>query len=138
MRRLTKTGNRHGMNWIRKSKRLAIYIRDGLACCWCGRTIEDGIILTLDHAIPRSRFGSNETHNLFTACIGCNGRRKHFSLAMFARTLSIASEGIIPATEYLAHIQHQLRQPIDVREAERIIAHRGGFAQTLRGFARTA
>ena len=138
MRRPTKGGNRHGMNWIRKSKRLAIYLRDGLACCWCGRTIEDSIILTLDHAIPRSRGGSNEPRNLFTACIGCNGRRKHFSLAMFARTLSIAAEGVIPATEYVAHIRHQLRQPIDVREAERIIARRGGLADALRDYAKTA
>lgn len=30
-----------GMNWIRKDKRLAIYMRDGMACVYCG--------LTLDH-----------------------------------------------------------------------------------------
>ncbi|KKK72946.1 hypothetical protein LCGC14_2898780, partial [marine sediment metagenome] len=31
-----------GMNWIRPEKRLAIYLRDGLACCYCGATVEDG------------------------------------------------------------------------------------------------
>jgi len=37
-----------GMNWIRKEKRLAIYLRDGLACGYCGQSIEDGAKLTLD------------------------------------------------------------------------------------------
>src|SRR5438128_11454104 len=31
-----------GMNWIRPEKRLALYLRDGLACCYCGEAVEDG------------------------------------------------------------------------------------------------
>ena len=46
-----------GMNWIRKEKRLSIYLRDGLACVWCGQAVEDGIKLTLDHLIPHSPRG---------------------------------------------------------------------------------
>jgi hypothetical protein len=49
-----------GMNWIRQEKRLAIYLRDGLACCWCGFTVEDGVRFTLDHIVPRQMGGGND------------------------------------------------------------------------------
>ena len=57
-----------GMNWIRKEKRLAIYLRDGLACCFCGEGVEDGAKLTLDHLTPHSHGGTNGAENLATAC----------------------------------------------------------------------
>ena len=47
-----------GMNWLRPEKRLAIYIRDGLACAYCGEGIEDGATLTLDHLIPTCKAGA--------------------------------------------------------------------------------
>ena len=31
----------HGMNWLPKARRLAIYLRDGLACAYCGASVED-------------------------------------------------------------------------------------------------
>ena len=37
-----------GMNWIRQDKRLAIYLRDGLACAWCGNGVENGAKLPLE------------------------------------------------------------------------------------------
>ena len=57
--------NRHakggqGMNWLRPEKRLAIYLRDGLACCYCGSGVEDGVKLTLDHLTPHSQGGTND------------------------------------------------------------------------------
>ena len=39
-------------NWINVRRRLAIYLRDGMACVYCGSGIEDGIKMTLDHVIP--------------------------------------------------------------------------------------
>ena len=29
----------HGSKWIRKDKRLAIYLRDGFMCCYCGKDL---------------------------------------------------------------------------------------------------
>ena len=49
-----------GANWVRREKRLALYLRDGLACVYCGEGVEDGVVLTLDHLVPHSHGGSRE------------------------------------------------------------------------------
>jgi hypothetical protein len=64
----------HTKNWCRKDKRLAIYLRDAP--------------LSLDHLVPRSDGGSNESGNLVTCCCECNRRR-----------------GVTPLTIWLAHTQ---------------------------------
>ena len=68
------TNNRlkgQGMNWIRKDKRLAIYLRDECECAYCGSQES----LTLDHLVPVCKGGSNSQTNLVTACIECNLKR---------------------------------------------------------------
>jgi 5-methylcytosine-specific restriction endonuclease McrA len=64
--------------WIRKDARLAIYIRDGFACAYCGRSLKDAAPadITLDHLLPRSAGGSNDATNLVTACRSCNSSRQ--------------------------------------------------------------
>ena len=52
-------GDWQGMNWIRQDKRLAIYLRDGLACAYCGHSVESGASLSLDHLKPASKDGCN-------------------------------------------------------------------------------
>jgi len=79
-----KTKEWQGMNWITQKKRLAIYLRDGLACSWCGFTLEGGAVLSLDHLKPRSKGGDNHECNLVTACKHCNDSRGKRSLASFA------------------------------------------------------
>lgn len=59
--------------WIRPHKRLAVYLRDDMACVYCGA--EEN--LTLDHLRPRTKGGSNSDSNLVTACTGCNSSRQH-------------------------------------------------------------
>jgi len=63
--------------WIRVEKRLAIYLRDGFRCLWCDRDLHGAhpAEVTLDHAMPRSKGGSNSHRNLFTACRSCNSAR---------------------------------------------------------------
>lgn len=65
-------GTWNGMNWIRQEKRLAIYLRDGLTCAWCGAQRE----LSLDHVIPAIAGGSNREDNLVTCCSTCNSSRQ--------------------------------------------------------------
>ncbi len=72
--------------WIRKDKRLAIYLRDGFACLVCGTDLHgaDPFDVTLDHIKPQSTGGDNEAHNLFTCCRSCNSARGSKPLARFA------------------------------------------------------
>lgn len=72
-----------GGKWIRKEKRRAIYLRDGLRCSYCGRGIEDDIQLTLDHLLPQELGGSNSAENLVTACKSCNSAKGSKSLGKF-------------------------------------------------------
>jgi 5-methylcytosine-specific restriction endonuclease McrA len=61
----------HSVGKFRRSKRYAIFKRDGFMCLCCGHNvIED---LTLDHIIPRCMGGKNNVRNLQTLCVICNG-----------------------------------------------------------------
>jgi len=96
--------NKAGMNWISKDKRLAIYLRDGMGCMYCGSTLEDGITLTLDHLTPRSRGGDNEATNLITCCSKCNSVRGDRILIHFADTVAAYINHGVAAEMILAHI----------------------------------
>ena len=71
--------------WIRPAKRLAIYLRDGFRCAYCGADLTGAAprAISLDHVIPRERGGSNHERNLVTACSGCNATRRHRSVRQF-------------------------------------------------------
>lgn len=64
--------------WITRTRRLAIYIRDGFACQYCGRDLRgaEPREVTLDHLQPQCRGGSHAASNLVTACGRCNYGRK--------------------------------------------------------------
>jgi hypothetical protein len=79
-----------GMNWIRQSSRLAIYLRDGMRCAYCSAGIEDGAQLTLDHVIPWSKGGCNHSSNLVTSCKTCNSSRGNRPLVDFAAPSCLA------------------------------------------------
>ena len=65
-------------NWIPKSRRLAIYIRDGFACAYCGRDLRSAkpCEISLDHLKAREHDGGHESANLVTACNRCNSARQ--------------------------------------------------------------
>lgn len=69
-----RNGTWHGSNWIRRDKRLAIYLRDGFRCAYCNRNLANAKakMRTLDHIIPVTRGGDNDETNLCTACKRCN------------------------------------------------------------------
>lgn len=112
-------GQGQGMNWIRKEKRLAIYIRDGLACCYCRSAVDEGTKLTLDHLKPHSRGGTNEPKNLVTSCLSCNSARQDKPVEKFA------------PKRVLTLIQKTIQREIDVAFAKQLIARRGGFTAAL-------
>lgn len=54
-----------GMRWY-------VFKRDNWKCVACGRSAEDGIILHIDHIVPRSKGGKDEIENYQTLCNICN------------------------------------------------------------------
>jgi len=85
-----------GSNWIRKDKRLAIYLRDGLACVYCGCSVEQGLA-TLDHLHPSHLGGQNVATNLVTACLSCNSSKQDLSVKSFAQA-ALRDRGIDTST----------------------------------------
>lgn len=72
-----------GGKWIQPRKRLAIYLRDGMACVYCGAKVEDGATLSLDHLLPQSYGGGNHEGNLVTCCHSCNSKRGNMDLGQW-------------------------------------------------------
>jgi hypothetical protein len=126
-------GQGQGMNWLRPEKRLAIYLRDGLACCYCCAGIEDGTVLTLDHLTPHSQGGSNDATNLATACRRCNSSRGNRPVAEFCDAVAGYLNHGVAGTQILAHLTTTTQRPLDVAGAKALIAARGGFTAALRG-----
>jgi 5-methylcytosine-specific restriction endonuclease McrA len=51
----------------------AVLARDRWTCCSCGRSArQDGVLLEVDHIIPRSHGGTDALENLQTLCKKCN------------------------------------------------------------------
>lgn len=125
--------NWNGMNWIRQSTRLAIYLRDGLACAYCGHGVEDGAILTLDHITPHSKGGDNGAANLVTCCKRCNSSRGNRSLSAFARAVAEYLNHGVEADEIVQHVRNATRRSLKEHreEARRLIERRGSAARVL-------
>lgn len=132
VKRESRSIKNHGMNWLRPEKRLAIYLRDGLACCYCGEAIENGAQLTLDHLTPYSKGGSNDASNLVTACHRCNSSRGNRALRTFCRSVASYLNHGVTAEAIIAHVTNSRRRTIDVSAAKELIARRGGFSAALR------
>lgn len=127
-----KANGGQGMRWIRHEKRLAIYLRDGMACAWCGAGVEeDGVRLTLDHLRPYAKGGSHEATNLVTCCGTCNSSRGTRSVPAFARAVAqYVNHGATPEA-ILRHVERCRRRVLDVPAAKALIASRGSFAAAL-------
>ena len=84
-------------SWIRREKRLAIYLRDNVSCVYCGTDLRDARPheMGLDHLDPQdackargnvTRSGKSMHHetNLVTACRSCNSSRQNIPWRVFA------------------------------------------------------
>jgi 5-methylcytosine-specific restriction endonuclease McrA len=60
--------------YARRLWRLAIMLRAGLRCSYCG-VRRPAAVLTLDHVMPRSRGGRSTWRNLVACCVSCNTRK---------------------------------------------------------------
>ena len=118
-KRARKSGQ--GSKWIRKDKRLAIYLRDGMACAYCGVGLECGKPLSLDHLLPNSKGGSNDQGNLITCCLKCNSERGDMDLDLWIDK-ALGERGESTARFIMEHIALDLK-PYRI-EAKAIIARR--------------
>jgi hypothetical protein len=125
-------GQGQGQKWIRNERRVALYLRDGLACAYCSAAVEDGIVLTLDHLVAHSLGRDNSNQNLVTACRRCNASRGNRDWRKFATTVAAYLNHGITAHDIISHIETTVQRPVDVKQAKEIIAARGGFTQALR------
>lgn len=121
-----------GSKWITRERRLALYLRDGLACVYCGATIEDGATLSLDHITPHSHGGTNASTNLVTACRKCNSARNDRSVEAFAADAARYLDHGISATQIMDSITRLVNSRVNIGEARGIIARRGSWAEALR------
>jgi len=113
----------NGGKWIRPEKRLAIYLRDGMACVYCGSSVEGGVVLTLDHVKPYSKGGDNGAGNLVCACKKCNSSRGNRPVATFVR--SVAEYLGEDTGDILRHIRNCRSRRLDIEAAKEIINRRG-------------
>ena len=113
-----------GMNWIRQEKRLAIYLRDGLACVYCGAALETGAQFSLDHLTPHSQGGNNQPTNLVTCCSRCNSSRRNRPIAEFAQATAGYLNHGITAEEIISHITNTRQRKLPKAEAKELIARR--------------
>lgn len=124
-KRATRT---QGMNWIRKEKRLAIYLRDGLACVYCGSSVENGAQLSLDHLTPYSLGGSNDAANLVTCCSKCNSSRGNRDYKVFAGKVAEYVNHGVTKSMIVKFIQKTVKKSLDVAGAKNLIDARGGWS----------
>lgn len=120
-----------GMNFVRKEKRIALYMRDGLACVYCGSGIEDGAKLTLDHLTPHSHGGTNDATNIVSSCHKCNSARGNRDYKEFAEKVAAYLNHDITSAQIIAHIETTRQRPYDTKQAKEIIARRGGFTAAM-------
>jgi biotin operon repressor len=62
---------------ISEKLRYAVLRRDD-RCRRCGRGVEDGVTLVVDHITPRAWGGETVLSNLWALCESCNRGKKHF------------------------------------------------------------
>ena len=119
--------NWQGMNWIRQEKRLAIYLRDGLACLYCGAKLEDGAQLSLDHIKPHSKGGSNLEGNLATCCTKCNSSRGDRDIKAFCLDVAKYINHGVSGEEILKTIKRNTKRSLKKYkpEAKEMIERRG-------------
>lgn len=122
-----------GSKWCARPKRLAIYMAHGLACVYCGRGIEDGAQLTLDHIVPYSEGGDNDPSNLLTACMVCNRNRGTRAVREFVEAVAQYLDHGVTAEDILRHITDCLARPLDRKAARELINRRGSWSAALKG-----
>lgn len=71
---------------ISTRKRFEVFKRDGFICQYCG-SAPPSVILHVDHIIPVSKGGENDTDNFITSCSRCNLGKSNILLSDIPKSL---------------------------------------------------
>ena len=106
-----KRKNGKGSSWIRKNRRLAIYLRDKFHCLYCDRDLHGANPreITLDHLVSQSVKKNHNSENLVTACLSCNSRKAALPLRLFA------------TSEALERIRRSIRRKVNLKLANQLL-----------------
>ena len=74
--------SKHTSKWLRKSTRIALYLRDDYTCAYCEKKFDVGY-LQIDHIVARANGGSNDVTNLVTSCCACNNKKSALDIFTF-------------------------------------------------------
>lgn len=106
-----KATPKHKRAPISNKMRFDVFKRDNFICKYCGKGTKDGIVLNVDHIIPVSKGGKNESENLITSCFECNSGKK--ATLLESKTINDTKEVIIGLKEKLnkqKEIEKQLKE----------------------------
>lgn len=123
--------NWHGGNWIKPARRLAVYLRDGLACVYCGAAVEDGAQLSLDHLKCNVHGGGNENTNIVSACRRCKSSRGTRSVRAFCRVVAAYLNHGITAETIERHVRACAKRALPLDEAKQLLSRRGSVTAAI-------
>ena len=101
-----------------KAQRFRILRRDGFACRYCGARAPD-VLLEVDHLIPVSAGGGDDSTNLVASCEDCN-RGKSAQLVP-----EILPEKALTALKIYAVLRSRFSGPADPSELSLLVANLG-------------
>lgn len=130
-----KAARNGSAKWCRPTTRLAVYLRDGMACAYCGQGVEDGAALSLDHIVPYALGGGNEVTNLVTCCMRCNSSRGARTVPQFAKAVAAYLDNGAQPRAIVAHVKACAKRELPRNEARALLARRGSVAAAVK-FAR--
>jgi len=119
------------MNKITKVQRLAIYLRDGFACVYCGAGIEDSATLTLDYIKHTLTKGLHDSTNVVTACLRCTHKRSGYSISAYSRIVAEISGLDLCPIVVERHVRNCARRNAPIKKAKALAAKRGAFTAAL-------
>ena len=110
-----------------REHRLALFLRDGLACVYCGNGIESGTQLTLDFIKRPSNGGRCSDSNMVTSCVRCNAARGTRNLRDFRKALTEFREDGTTWKEIATYVRNCARRGAAIKKAKAVLAKRGDF-----------
>lgn len=121
-----KAGSKSGRttNRVRHpSTRLALFARDGFRCVYCGASVEDGAVLTVDHVVPDALGGTNVPSNLVTACLKCNSTKRDLPLRRF---LAVLRDRGVDTTRMARMVRAAVSRRLNRAMGRKLLAARSG------------
>ena len=100
--------------------RLAVLLRDGGSCSYCGKGWGLGVAIHVDHLLPRAWQGKDVPENLAAACEDCNTLKGTCDLEAFAGMLERHGR-IASAAALIASVRARAAKPLDLPAAARLL-----------------